>query len=379
MFQRSNLAWNLTSLENVLSGLDSRASTASLRHARMSSQDRALDLLQLVGIKETANRRAGELSFGQQRLLALARALAIPHSLLILDEPFTGLKGAALERILSIIEVEGANGVGIILIDHLLQALSTLSARVWFMDKGKISHFSSFDHMLHAEVFRQRYLKEPAASTQKGFSLASRKKTPGLVEEPSKALPVLEFRDASISYGPVDILSQLDLRVYSGESIFLIGLNGAGKSTLLRAVTGLANLTQGKLLFNGVSIARLPTHARIRMGIRFLPQGERLFKSLSVGYNWRLESPLVGKGAMRVDSAIAMTSSQSGSWGALPAERLVGTLSGGEQARLALGELDLGRFSLLMLDEPTSGLDSAGRAYLADRLNCGAREALGYL
>lgn len=376
MFQRSNLAWNLTSLENVLSGLASKVSAIASRRDRMISLEQALDFLQLVGLKEAANRRAGDLSFGQQRLLALARALAIHHSILILDEPFTGLKGAALETILSIIEDEGAKGTGIIVIDHLLQALSTLSAKVWFMDRGRISQFPCFEDMLHAEVFRQRYLKETPATPGNGASIAARRKVPEFEKESSTASPILEFRNSSISYGTVDILSQLNLRVYAGESIFLIGLNGAGKSTVLRAVAGLANVTRGEMLFNGANIAKIPSHTRMRMGIRYLPQGERLFRKLSVDYNKRLTSPLLGERAMVVSEA---TSTLPDSWGALPAKRLVGTLSGGEQARLALGGLDLGQYSLLMLDEPTSGLDSAGRTYLAERLELWRSRGLGLL
>src|SRR6185295_15167917 len=100
---------------------------------REEPKEVAMFFLERVGLIDRSEELARRLSFGQQRLLALARVLARPARMLVLDEPFSGLKGAALDRITTLVMEEAASGKAILIIDHLLSALRDLRCRFWYL------------------------------------------------------------------------------------------------------------------------------------------------------------------------------------------------------------------------------------------------------
>jgi ABC-type branched-subunit amino acid transport system ATPase component len=353
MFQGAHLAWNLTAQENIL------ASLVEAKHFTGGQRGRgetAMLLLERVGLLDRRDELARRLSFGQQRLLALARALAKPAQVLVLDEPFSGLKGAALEQIMALV-LEGADsGKAILIIDHLLSALRDLNCRFWYLAGGRLTGFSDFGALAESELFHSGY----GASIRNSHE----ERTPAELDHPSlpdhPARAVCRILDAKMGYNGQPVISGVNLSVYSHEAIAIVGLNGVGKSTLLRAIAGTCQILEGQVELFGEDMTTAPVHERIRKGLRVLPQEHRLFRGLSIRLNRALASGGVGQKAE--------AASYSRSPNRFLENRAAGTFSGGEQASAALELLDIGKWSLALLDEPTTGLDGAAKQLLGAQI-----------
>jgi branched-chain amino acid transport system ATP-binding protein len=158
----------------------------------------------------------------------------------------------------------------------------------------------------------------------------------------------LELRQVSAGYGETVVIEDIDLRLAPGECISVIGRNGVGKSTLLATVMGQTVLHAGDIVFNGQSLARLPSYRRALAGIGFVPQEREIFPSLSVRENldvaarpglWTL--PRVFELFPRLQERFDNTGNQ---------------LSGGEQQMLSIARALLTNPTILLMDEPTEGL-----------------------
>jgi branched-chain amino acid transport system ATP-binding protein len=168
------------------------------------------------------------------------------------------------------------------------------------------------------------------------------------------AEPMLELRNLHVSYGNIAAVKGLNLDVYPGEIVTLIGANGAGKSTTLRTISGLLRPRVGEVLFNGRKINGMHGHQVVRRGICHSPEGRRIFPRMTVSENLDL-------GAFLRDDTDGITQDRQRVLELFPVlgERLsqkAGTLSGGEQQMLAVGRALLGSPKLLLLDEPSMGL-----------------------
>lgn len=165
--------------------------------------------------------------------------------------------------------------------------------------------------------------------------------------------PLLQLRDLRVRYGSVQALNGLDLEVRQGELVTLLGSNGAGKSTTLRAISALVPAS-GAILWRGASLAGVPAHRLLKLGIGHCPEGRRVLSRQSVADNLALGAYL-----RRDRDGIAADLERC--YGLFPrlAERrqqLAGALSGGEQQMLAIARALMGRPELLLLDEPSLGL-----------------------
>jgi branched-chain amino acid transport system ATP-binding protein len=170
---------------------------------------------------------------------------------------------------------------------------------------------------------------------------------------------LLEVTDVHTYYGDSYVLQGVSLKVDSGQIVTLLGRNGMGKTTLIRSVAGLTPPRQGTINLKGVPLTGLPPYRIAQMGVSLVPQGRRIFPSLTVRENLLLPtSTLAGKGEKR---------KTSGRWTlervllAFPrlAERtrqLGGTLSGGEQQMLAIGRSLMADPEIILMDEPSEGL-----------------------
>jgi branched-chain amino acid transport system ATP-binding protein len=164
---------------------------------------------------------------------------------------------------------------------------------------------------------------------------------------------VLSVENLTSGYGRIEVLHQVSIEVAAGEIVTLIGANGAGKTTLLRAISGVQPTTGGAVRFEGRSMARLPSHVRVAMGITQVPEGRQLFAPLSVEDNlklgaWSRRAADVSGDLDRVYRLFPMLSPKK----KLPA----GALSGGQQQMLAIGRALMAKPRLLLLDEPSMGL-----------------------
>ena len=163
----------------------------------------------------------------------------------------------------------------------------------------------------------------------------------------------MEVRGLTAGYGAGPVLFGVDMDVRHGELVALIGANGAGKSTLLGVLSGLVPGSGGVIRFDGRDITHARPNAVVAAGLAHVPQGRRLFATMSVEKNLMLGAYLRRGPEVRQDLQRVL--------GYFPAlqdklARDAGTLSGGEQQMVAIGRGLMGRPKLLMIDEPSLGL-----------------------
>ena len=166
---------------------------------------------------------------------------------------------------------------------------------------------------------------------------------------------LLEVDNLAVSYGKVEAVHRVSIRVGEGQIVTVIGPNGAGKTTLLGAVMGLLP-SRGEARYAGTSLAGRSVEQRVAQGLVLVPERRELFAAMTVADNLQL-----GAFARRRDGDRQMRSTLDGVYQRFPrlSERraqLAGTLSGGERQMLALGRALMAKPRLLMLDEPSLGL-----------------------
>ena len=165
---------------------------------------------------------------------------------------------------------------------------------------------------------------------------------------------MLEIRNLHVSYGGIAALHGISLVVPAGNIVTLIGGNGAGKSSTLRAISGIAKVSSGSIVFEGHDITNKPAHEIVALGLAHSPEGRMVFSNLTVLENLHM-------GAHLRRDRIAISSDLERIFTLFPRlkERLqqaAGTLSGGEQQMLAIARALMSKPKCLLLDEPSLGI-----------------------
>jgi branched-chain amino acid transport system ATP-binding protein len=162
---------------------------------------------------------------------------------------------------------------------------------------------------------------------------------------------LLELQEVDVFYGDFQALFSVSLEVEEGETFACIGANGGGKSTLLKTIAGVHRPSAGRVIFAGDPVDHVPAHTRVAMGIALVPEGRRVFPSLSVLENLQIGAYGRRRGDWNVDSVLEL----------FPllkplVKRQASSLSGGEQQALAIGRALMSNPHLLLLDEVSLGL-----------------------
>ncbi len=167
-------------------------------------------------------------------------------------------------------------------------------------------------------------------------------------------MAMLEIRDLEVCYGMIQAIKGISFEVKEGEVIALIGANGAGKTTTLHTVSGLLAPKAGSVIFEGKDITKIPAHKIVSYGMAHVPEGRRVFASLSVYQNLKMGA-YTRNDKEEIEESLRMVYSR------FPRleerkNQPAGTLSGGEQQMLAMGRALMSKPRIILMDEPSMGL-----------------------
>jgi branched-chain amino acid transport system ATP-binding protein len=165
---------------------------------------------------------------------------------------------------------------------------------------------------------------------------------------------LLELRSVTTHYGPIRVLHEVDMVIYPGEMVCLLGGNASGKSTTLKTILGIVGVSEGEMYFRGERVDGLVTAERIVRGMAVVPENRRVFpkmtvrENLDMGAYLRTDRKEIAADLDYVFELFPRLSERLG--------QMAGTMSGGEQQMLAMGRALMSRPKLILMDEPSMGL-----------------------
>jgi branched-chain amino acid transport system ATP-binding protein len=352
LFPELSVLDNLRIAHHLTVDSDAIGDAVGATRSRRSEEEilaRADHLIDLVGLRYFRDKNAGELSYGTLRMLEIACVLALDPTLLLLDEPSSGISQKETEALGPVLKrIAEVTGCSILIIEHDMPLVMSLADEIYAMEAGAVVAHGTPDEIRTNQRVIEGYL-----GTLDGSEPATPKRPVDI--DLTHAEPMLEVRGLEVHYGKVQVLYEVDVDIYEGEVTALLGTNGAGKSTVLKAVTGLLKPSRGTIRYEGRDITKTSPEDTVRLGIAQVPGGRGVFPTLSVEENMTLG----GFSRGRRDKAVAASLERVYEYFPRLYERrrqAAGTLSGGEQQMLAIGRSLLSQPRLLMIDEMSLGL-----------------------
>ncbi|MGH8432457.1 MAG: ATP-binding cassette domain-containing protein, partial [Solimonas sp.] len=275
-FQAARLFPEMTVLENV------EMPGVGLGLSRAAARERALAILDDLGIAHRGEVRANALSYGEERLVGIGRALALAPQFLLLDEPAAGLSPHETAELLTrVSSIREDHKCGVLIIEHNMQLIMRLCDRVQVLARGRTIAVGTPGEVQKDTQVRAAYLG--AAANDDG---AAETKARAVATHGKESL--LSVDNLVVDYGSVRALSGVSLSVRQGEFVAVIGPNGAGKSTLLATICGLVRPRSGTIAYGGQALVREGPAKRVQQGIALVPEGRRILSNLTVEENLKV-------------------------------------------------------------------------------------------
>lgn len=338
---------------------------------------RVKKVLDTVGLGSFYKRSVHALSGGQKQRLALAATLVANPKILLLDEPISQLDPQGASDLLNVVSSLNEAGITIVIVEHRLHEVMPICKHVAVMDAGRLAWYGSQQEAFDSLHVFQRYglrmphtielcsaldIKPADASVEttvqcirERFSITERHSacpcppSARLVSD-NGGEPLAEIKDASFRYDDngANILDKLDLKIYRGEFVAIMGRNGAGKSTLLQLVSGLTRSSTGEVLVAGAVKDKIDQH------VGFVMQNPDLML-FNISVEQEIEFAMrQQKESARVEPAFIQAMGLAGL-----EQRFPLSLSRGQRFRVAIAAALAAEPKLLLLDEPTTGQDIA--------------------
>jgi len=368
-FQLTRIFARLTVLENMLVATQRNEGwlRSVLRLAGSASERvRALELLEFVGIARLASEPAGNLSYGQRKLLELASLLVADPAVLLLDEPAGGVNPTLINQLSARIRELNAAGKTFLVVEHNMEFVMALCDQVTVLSQGRALISGTPDVVRADPGVLDAYLGDegtgdsddtPAPASPAAGMLGVETPRGG---PPSAAPPsLLTIKGVVAGYGGGDILRDVSFDVPKGGITCIVGPNGAGKSTLLATVTGLLRPRLGEIRFRGEPLTGLSPGQIVGQGISMVPQAHSLFPQMTVEENVEMGAftirsrALVAKRLAFVQEVFPIVRER--------AKEKAGSLSGGQQRLVEFARCMMLDPELIILDEPSMGLDPQTR------------------
>ncbi len=315
---------------------------------------RVMGTLEYLGIGHLAERETFSLSGGEKQKVALAGALAMKPSILLLDEPLASLDPASAREALMLFRRLADEGISILIIEHRVESvLAARPDRTLYMQEGQIIFAGSAGDLIDAVNYRE--VKLPAAD------VVRRARADPVPEWPAPAArrpgePLVEFEGVSFAYGdgPL-VLRNVTTKIRRGEIIAVLGPNGAGKTTLMKHTIGLLKPTQGRVLVGGEDTRKITVaRAAHTLGYVFQSPTHMLFAP-TVREELAFGPRNIGKPEAEIPGRVSQ---------AVRALNLDGleqypplALSFGQQKRTSIASVLAMGTRILIMDEPTAGQD----------------------
>jgi ribose transport system ATP-binding protein len=364
--QDLGLVDNLTVAENIAiaTGYPKRFGLVSWAAAHQS----AAQALEAVSSSVDPEAKVGSLALAEKSLIAIARALAIKSSILVLDEPTAALPTQDVDRLLTILERLRRQGIAMIYITHRLDEVSRIADRITVLRDGRRV----------STVMAKGHSHEALVHNIVGKALI-------VVEKPMLAKissTLLEIKDLQVNgVGPVSF----DLG--AGEILGLVGLRGAGHHSVGRALFGVVKLTAGEIRLGGKPINVSDAETAMQLGFGFVSSKraeESLALPMSVRENLYLNPAAVGR---YVFWPFSVTTEQANTQNAIRqfslrppnGELMAGSLSGGNQQKVVLARWLEAKTRILILEEPTIGVDVGAKAEIYALLEAAIQQGMGVL
>jgi branched-chain amino acid transport system ATP-binding protein len=329
------------------------------------------DVFELFPILERRqDQMAGDLSGGEQQMLALGGALMTQPKLLMIDELSLGLAPTIVGQLLEVVREIHRRGTTIVIVEQSVNVALNLAERAVFMEKGEVRFEGPAAELLdRPEILRSVFIAG-ANATNDAAPSSGRKAAARRISPDEDAPIVLETTSAVKRFGGIVAVDQVDLELRNGEILGLIGHNGAGKTTLMDCISGFLEVDGGRIRLRGHDVTEWAPHERARGGLGRSFQDALLFPSLTVAETIAVarERHLATRDMVAAALQLpASYESELAMWqkvdelvelmglGAFR-EKLTGELSTGSRRIVDLACILAQEPRVLMLDEPSGGV-----------------------